>query len=857
MENAKPVRALAFAAVSLIMTICGCSAGPEKSASPETPAVKVQHREFLFGADFNPKAPDNIKNLFYETGMNCIRMTGGGYSWAADMHKKIADEFEARGLKVYMQLGSHYPSADYFQFKDAWFVDQDGKTGVEDRNAWSISYGNDHWPQYSYTSDKTKAKFTQDFKKYVDVFSKNRNIAGVILHNEPGFFWQNDRLFDYNPATIEKYRTWLEGRYPTIGDLNSQWKGTSANGVVSDSKNAYAKFADITPPGKPPVQNIAAWLEWRRFSVETIADFMKWESELSSSLRKALPRTTNMDGPLTHWYGYRCADNQAYSKAMDNAGIDIYPTEWTDRDFVPYSMDMLMGVAQNREGHVLECDIFSSKLWKNLSETQRARLLTAELWSFIGHGASCILVWGFDRGDNFNLTSGEFNERVLVCRDIAHYTKMIGIGSFARRPSQVAVCVDPDSYLYLSGLEKKPHQDTSALDSENHGVHAALLSAGIQSDVIFTAQLRDEAAKKYKALVLPSAMMMDPEIAETLKEYVLAGGMVIADAPFAIMDRWGKPSDYKPNSGLNQHFGIDYDNKGEALTSGVINTPQGKIPVAPPIENLTLLSAKVLGTLENGKPGLTSKTTGKGTAVFFTGRVGTAYMNNPEGNALGDSLKCILSSVPPFIEVSPVGARKLDCSSLEDANGNLLIVAATQGAKGKMSEEIKDVKIGIPCENPTTFRSAFILQPTKNDNGIVRSGPEAVKISTDAKKLSISIGDVVSATQLLLAKDMGPLLSAEALSLLKKGQEAEIKITCHNPSSKKLDGALHLKLPAGFSEIGGKTKISVEPYGQQAVVLKFKVDSDKAIDRAPISAVLTSASVPAGIPSVPVDVKVE
>ncbi len=831
-----------------VLALCGCSAGPEKTGVPAGAAAEqnIPKREFLFGADFNPKAPDNIKALFYESGMNCIRMTGGGYSWAADMHKKIADEFESRGLKVYMQLGSHYPSADYFQFKDAWFVDQDGKTGVENKNAWAISYGNDNWPQYSYTSEKTRAKFAVDFKNYVDKFASNRNIAGVILHNEPGFFWQSDRIFDYNPETIARFRLYLEDRFQTIEELNLAW-GTS-----------YAKFAEIVPPGKPPVKNIPSWVDWRKFSVDTIASFMEWEAKLSKSLRRDLPRTTNLDGPLTHWYGYRCSDNHEYSKAMDNAGIDIYPTEWTDRIFIPYSVDTLMGVAQEREGHILECDVFSPKLWKNLSEAQRAKLLSSELWSFIGHGASCILLWGFDRTDNFNLTSGEFNERLLACRDIAHYTKMIGIGSFARKRSDVAVCIDPDSYIYLSGIEEKPHKETPALDSENHGFYAAVTSAGIQADVMFSAQMHDSVAKQYKALIFPSRMLMNAQKAVNIKEYVQAGGIVIADASFATLDRWGKPSDYMPNSGLNQLFGVNYDRKSGALASATISYKKDKIPLTSPIENLTLLDAQVLGTLDNGKPGLTSKTNGKGKAVMFAGRVGQAYVNNPAGNCLDDALKDILASasVMPFIEISPEISKKLDCSSLTDSKGNLLVVAATQGSKGKMSEEVKDVKIGIPCDNPAAYRNAFLFMPTKNESGIVHSGPKPIEITPGDKKISLQIGDVVSATPVLIAKDMGPLLSVEAISSLRRGQESEIKVTCYNPSPEKLEGKMHLKLPAGFVLVGYPSKISIEPFGQASAVLKFKAPEDKAFERAPVAAILTCGPVKS-ISSVPVDVKVE
>ena len=311
--------------------------------------------QFLFGADFPPKPSDAIKELFYESGLNCIRLTGGGYSWAVPMHKALADDFQQHGLYVYLQLGSHYPSADYFPLKDAWFVDQDGKTGMEDRKAWSISYSGQHWPQYSYISPAFRQKLEGDFQKYVGNFAGNTNLAGVILHNEPGYFWQVDRLsFDYNPATIAAWRVWLKEQHGDIATLNSRWTTT------------YASFDEITPPGKPPVENVGAWMDWRRFHPMAIADFMNWESSFFKTQRSDVPRTTNLAGPLDHWFAYRSADNYQLSKPMDAVGVDIYPTKWSSRMLVPYTMDMSTGVAAGRDVHVLECDVFSDKLVEGL-----------------------------------------------------------------------------------------------------------------------------------------------------------------------------------------------------------------------------------------------------------------------------------------------------------------------------------------------------------------------------------------------------------------------------------------------------------------------------------------------------------
>ena len=139
--------------IVLVAAALGICAGV--SAQSTTPGASGK---FLFGGDFPHQPSDQIKELFYESGLNCIRMTGGGYGWAAAMHNKLADEFQQRGLYVYLQLGSHYPSADYFVLKDVWLVDHAGETGVEDRKAWSISYSGNHWPQYSYTSAAFREK---------------------------------------------------------------------------------------------------------------------------------------------------------------------------------------------------------------------------------------------------------------------------------------------------------------------------------------------------------------------------------------------------------------------------------------------------------------------------------------------------------------------------------------------------------------------------------------------------------------------------------------------------------------------------------------------------------------------------
>ena len=110
-------------------------------------ALASAGENLLIGVSWPNDPSPSVSALLYETGFNYARITGGGYGWAVESHARLANELEAHGVKVLLQLGSHYPSADYFKFKDSWFVDHKGGSGVEDRNAWAISYSGQAWPQ--------------------------------------------------------------------------------------------------------------------------------------------------------------------------------------------------------------------------------------------------------------------------------------------------------------------------------------------------------------------------------------------------------------------------------------------------------------------------------------------------------------------------------------------------------------------------------------------------------------------------------------------------------------------------------------------------------------------------------------
>lgn len=114
-----------LAALPALLSFHAASAAPPTNAR-DTAGVTP----FLLGCDWPTGGSPAVKALFYETGCNFARLTGGGYGWALEAHRKALEELNGHGVRVLLQLGSHYPDSRFFAFKDSYLVDQKGETGT-------------------------------------------------------------------------------------------------------------------------------------------------------------------------------------------------------------------------------------------------------------------------------------------------------------------------------------------------------------------------------------------------------------------------------------------------------------------------------------------------------------------------------------------------------------------------------------------------------------------------------------------------------------------------------------------------------------------------------------------------------
>jgi len=783
--------------------------------------------DLLIGLNWPNDPSPGLSNLLYETGFNYARLGGGGYGWAVERHTKLVHELAARDVRVILQLGSHYPSAEYFKFRDSWFVDHKGETGVEDRKQWAITYSGLAWPQYSYASRETRRQMEKDFPAYLKRFRGSQNVAGVILHNEPGLFWLRDRLFDYNLATVSAFRDWLKKRYGSVAGLNRVW-GTG-----------YASFAEAQPPRElPPASNLAAWLDWRRLQEAVIAGFLEWENALARRAWPGLSTTTNMAGPVDWWYQFRLANNYRHSAGLDFAGVDIYCDEYVPRHAPAYALAMTRGVAGKRPFQVLESDVFDPRKFTACDERQLGEMLRGFVWMQVGHGARGILLW-WGGGGSYDLTDGSYNTRLGAMRDVIHQAQMLDLGSFGKRPPEVAVVVDPDSYLYYGGRDKEPPY---FLDKTAQGLYGCLADNQLEADVIFADQVRSGEARRYRALILAAPVMMDRELASRLASYVSAGGLLIAESRFAEVDRNGRDLKGTPGFGLDKVFGVR-TRPGDA--SAGADMLYGKVTVSGNTARSRLepVGARFIAQFANdGTPAATANRYGKGTAVLLGACVGNPYTDGWRSWAslgLGEMAVGLVERHAPGVgrvKAEYGGKTTLDCGLLEDGKGNLVAVLTVPVDRAKPLPPAEGVRLRFPAALAGGARQAWLLVPTRVGADSSSSEPRSLAVTREGKDFILDVGTVESAVVVLLAGDSAPLMGVTAPRDIRAGSGFRAAITCGNPSPRPLKGLLRPVEAGTVRELAAPREITVPAW--ESVTIEFEALAPSAPGRLALGAVL-------------------
>lgn len=172
-----------------------------------------------------------------------------------------------------------------------------------DRTNTTLQFGSRR--HYSFSSFDYRQQSQKITRKLAERYGNSSVVAAWQLDNE---FGCHDTVRSYDNDAITRFRSWLEGKYTTIENMND------AQGRVFWSSQ-YASFETVQPPFlEVYTTNEAHTLDWYRFSSDMVIEFAK---EQTSILRKLAPQHA-----VTHNFMvfYTDFDHHAFTREV---GIDV------------------------------------------------------------------------------------------------------------------------------------------------------------------------------------------------------------------------------------------------------------------------------------------------------------------------------------------------------------------------------------------------------------------------------------------------------------------------------------------------------------------------------------------------------
>ena len=148
------------------------------------------------------------------------------------------------------------------------------------------------------------------------------------------------------------------------------------------------------------------------------------------------------------------------------------------------------------------------------------------------------------------------------------------------------------------------------------GVSRAMINKNVPWEHITAKNIRSGLAPRYKSIILPACLAIDEELLPILKEYVEQGGRLVLDAPGGWFDYFGRLLNTSQGSDFEQLFGVRIAN---LQYSNPISRPwkiQGHLLEGTTMD-LVPTSAVVTVCFDDGKPAVTEKKLGRGSAVVM------------------------------------------------------------------------------------------------------------------------------------------------------------------------------------------------------------------------------------------------
>jgi beta-galactosidase len=609
---------------------------------------------FHFGVDYYPEHWPEERwsedaRLMAEAGLNVVRLAEFAWSRMEPQEGQYDFRWLDRAISILavhdirVVLGTPTASPPPWlmtKHHDAFLVREDGRrTTFGNRREYCPN--NPAYHDYSWRIVAQMAKH----------FAEHPSVIGWQIDNEFG-----NRC--YCPVCAKAFQNWLRRRYETLDELNERW-GTSFWSHV------YTDWAQIPVPltaGNSPNPGLA--LDFYRFMSDSYVAYQQMQIDV---LREwCEPAETAGGHFVTHnlmGFKYELINYFDLARSLDFVAWDNYRrTQWAMQAGVEPSRaalaaDTMRGL-KGRNFWVMEQQAGSGG-WEVVSVPPRPGELRLWAYQTIAHGADGVVFFRWRTArfgaeqywhgllDHDGHTGRRYEEIKRIGAELAKAGEQIH-GSLVK--PVVAMVLSYDSRFAFQVQENNPQFSYA---EHFRQVYHALYSCQVPVDVVSpTADLSD-----YKMVVAPALHVVSAAIAENLKRFVEAGGMLVVTPRSGVKDEANAVVNQRLPGLLAELCGVEVE-EYDSLAPGMSNEIEFSLPelaAHSPVpagiwcDVLQPNGAEVVAAYTQeyyaGRPAITMNRLGKGKAVFV-GTLGDATLYEALAGWLLE-----LSGVQPILSV--------------------------------------------------------------------------------------------------------------------------------------------------------------------------------------------------------------
>jgi beta-galactosidase len=554
-----------------------------------------------------------------------------------DLLLRLANEV---GLKVIIQVyvdsapewvGAKYPEGRY--------AAQDGQP-IPSQAAPGFCFDNKN-------VRKAILDFFQEVARHAD---KSPAFYGWDLWSEPAALnwarvgYKAEPMFCYCPASIERFREWLQKKYGTLDKLNAAWHRT------------FTDWKQVEPPRFGTILTYTDFMDWRVYYGYKLAEDLKMRNDAVRAVDPSHVTTSHAPNPSplvrTLADPYDPTDDFLMKDSVDFFGTSFYPKltavehNWTLNRRV-LAIDLTAAITAGRGFYVGELQSGFGVHGTTIGSEVTPSDLEMWTWGMVSRGARAINYYAFypmnagyeSGGYGMIQLDGTLTERSQRAGAMAKTIQANSDLLLASKPkpAEAAIVFSPLVPL-LGGYDEE--NSRTAMHRALAGYHRMFFERNVPVEVLSSRELAGQDLQKYKLIVLPYPLMMTNDEATALREYVEKGGHLFVEARAGWVDEDGHAEPAVPGFGWTELLGVR-ETAIDPAKEVTVNWDRASFSGTSFAEHFTVIdsSAKVVAKFADGTPAAYEHQYGKGKAILLGTFAGQWNEANPEPfHPLGDIL---------------------------------------------------------------------------------------------------------------------------------------------------------------------------------------------------------------------------